>query len=249
MWQRLFCRKITKNEWRFSLITTNAVAQTNPKLKQNPFRRQPAPSATGAANEFDIMHEVFNFLLDIDDPSAFDAPDAFADFLSDIEYISTHNLSESLHFAKKSDSISRIRARKFYSQNAARIKAKAKKLRDNKAAQKRKEIESKKGRTGEKKRKKKKYPGTKNHVNEMRRKRGARDAVNNLFPITKYRVIRPFFVSEGIEASLYEKIEYEFGHYTLFKRNTGKKIKFDVPKHIIHNFIKLENLTKLEDII
>jgi hypothetical protein len=142
--------------------------------------------------------------------------------------------------------VSRTRARKFYKAKKAKIRAMQKKLKDNKAKQKKREIMKKSGRTLTGKIKKK-Y-NTKSHsVNERRLKRGARDAVNNLFPITKYRVVRPFFVGKGIEASLYEKIEYEFGHYTLFKRD-GKRIKFDVLKHIIQNFIKLEELTKLEDI-
>jgi hypothetical protein len=228
------------------MIVTAHVDKVNPKLTSNPWKRQPSPSATGASNAFEIMHEVFDFLLDIN-PSALDVPEDFGQFLSDLEYISNHEMNEEKHFAKKSDAISRIRARKFYKAKKAKILAMQKKLKDNKSKQKKKQIMKKSGRTLTGKTKKK-YPGTKKHVSDARLKKGARLIVEKWFSPHSYRVIKSFTLNEKVTARLNEEILH-WGNDTfeIIKRD-GRHIKFEVPPGKIIPFLKMGALCT-EDII
>jgi hypothetical protein len=229
------------------MIATNDIATTSHKLTSNPFTRR-SPSASGASNDFDIMHEVFQFLLDIENPSAFADSDAFADFLTDLEYISTHKMNEERHFAKKSDVISRIRARKWYSQNSSRVKKKAAALKANKAKMKKKEIMAKSDRTGEKKKAKKKY-ATKKHVSDERLKKGARLIVENWFTPHEYKIVRAFTINEKLDARIGEDIlHYGNDTYKLLKKD-GRRFKMEINRGFISQFIKLKSLCTVEDFI
>jgi hypothetical protein len=157
-------------------------------------------------------------------------------------------MNEEKHFAQKSSSGDRARARRFYKSRKAKIKAMQKRLKDNKAAEKRKEIMAKSQRTGEKKRKKRKY-NTKNHISDSRLKKGAQAVVNKWFSPTPYRVIKSFSINSDIDAVLNEKMDF-YGNesWVLTKRN-GKKYRLEINKGVLAQFIKHEALIETEDFI
>jgi hypothetical protein len=218
------------------IVTANS-DQGLKKVTDKPVKRNVAPSASN------VLEDVFDFILDT-------APDAFPSteidnlyqLMGDLTALDKIEMNEARHFTHKSTSIARTIARKFYKANAPRIKAMQAKLRKNKAAGKKKEIMSKSDRAPVTKKKKKKYPGTKSHsINEKKLRAGCKAAVEKLFAPKKFRVIKPFTLSDGkIDAALYEQILYKFGCYTLIKRS-GEKMLFKCEKEDIKDFIKLES--------
>jgi hypothetical protein len=211
-------------------------------LTSNPFTRK-APSATDAANS--VHEEIFNFLLDCE-TDAFTNPDDFADFLTDIEFISNTDLNEARHFAARSTSLDRTRARKFYKNNKPKIKAMQDKIKKSKGLQKKKEILAKSDRNLKGK-KKKKY-NTKNHVSDARLKKGARMLVEQWFAPHSYRVIKTFTLNEQITARLNEEVLY-YGNdsYELIKRD-GRRFKIEIKPGVIRPYIK-RGVLCTEDII
>ena len=132
------------------MISTADVAKTTNKIG-SVSKRNPVPSAAS------VSEDILDFMLDIvpelypDDGSA-----KLMQFIDDLKYFEEHDLSEALHRAKKSTTISRIVARRWYSKNKGRVRKLQKRLKTN-AAKKKAEIMAKSQRTPVKKRKKRKY--------------------------------------------------------------------------------------------
>jgi hypothetical protein len=215
-------------------------------LTRNPFTRK-APSATDAANT--VHEEIFNFLLNCE-PDAFKSPDDFSDFLTDIEFISNSDLNEERHFAKKSTSLDRTRARKFYKKNKPKIKAMQDKIKSSKGLQKKKEILAKSDRNlkGKKKKKYNTAGHEKKHVSDARLKKGARLLVEKWFEPAHYRCIKTFTINEQITARLNEEVLY-YGNdsYELVKRD-GRRFKIEIKPGVIGPYIK-RGVLCTEDII
>ena len=223
---------------------SNDIDQTNGRIG-NTINKRFAPSGS-------ILEDLLEFMMDV-------APDALPEteidnlgqLFGDLEYLDNRQMNEARHFTRKSTTIARSRARKWYQKNKGRVKKLQARLK-TKAAKKKKEIMSKSDRTPIKKRKKRKYPGTKNHINaaiDRKIERGARNIVEKMLEPHRYRVIRRFTINENIDASLNELIEHYGNETWVLEKRNGKRYRFEVNNGVLAPYIKLEYLIETEDFI
>lgn len=224
--------------------TTDNIANTNTRIGNTTVKRF-APSGS-------ILEDMLDFMMDV-------APDVLPEtevedliiILGDLEYLENRQMNEARHFTRKSTSIARSRARKWYQKNKGRVKQLQARLK-TKAAKKKKEIMAKSDRTPIKKKKKKKYPGTKNHIHaaiDRKIERGARNIVEKMLEPHRYRVIRRFTINENIDASLNELIEHSGNETWVLEKRNGKRYRFEVNNGVLAPYIKLEYLIETEDFI
>ena len=141
------------------MTTSNNISNTSKRIGDKMVRRFVAPSGG------DVQEVILDFLLDIDtDVLSVSDMKMLETLFDDLEYLHNVELNEALHRAKKSTTIARAIARRWYKKNRARVKKLQARIKKSKGLQKKKEIMAKSDRTLTKK-KKKKY-NTQHHMNE-----------------------------------------------------------------------------------
>ena len=239
-----------------TIISTN-ISPTSARLGMT---KRIAPSAT---NVFDDLLE---FFCDVD-PDVIPEPekDQLIELLDDFEYLDKQQINEVLNEitepvnannwvditegklkARHSSTPEKVRARRWYRDNKARVKSLALRLKKSKGKLKKKEIRKKSGRTLSG-REKREYNTDGHEAVNLTLKRGARQAVDKLFEHEQYRVKSSFTIGE-IDACLNEVIQHVSGNTFILCKRDGTRFQIEIDKKDIMPCLKKGDLTT-EDII